>query len=84
MNEFNPQPIDVAAYAWRLATEAEHVDAAGALHAISSAAESLQKFRAEIVEFAAPHAMGVSDVLDILHDMAGDIAGSDAKWHGPA
>ena len=84
MAEPSPPPIDTAAYADRLGYEAHHVDAGTAIYAIRDAAAALQKARAEIVEFAAPHAMGVSDVLDILHDMAGDIAGADAKWHGPA
>ena len=75
---------DTAAYAGRLGYDAHHVDAAGALYAIRDAAAALQKARPEIVEFSNPHAMGLSDVLDILHDMASDIAGSDAKWHGAA
>ena len=82
MNKPNPQPIDVAAYARRLACEANHIDAAGALNAVSVAAAALQKFRPEIEEFADPHAMGVQEVLDILHDMAGDIAGLDADRYG--
>ena len=84
MNQPNPPPIDTAAYAYRLATHAIHLDAAGALYAIRDAALALQKSRAEIVEFANPHAMGLSDVLEILHDMADDVAGADAKWHGAA
>ena len=70
---------DAAAYACQLAVEAVHIDAATALYAIRDAAAALQKARPEIEDFENPRAPSVSDILCLLHDLASDVAGADAK-----
>lgn len=72
-------PLDAAAHAGRRALLANHVDAGTALYAIRDAAAALQKARSEIENYECASAPGVSDIIALLHDLAGDVAGADAK-----